>query len=199
MSLTTVSFMFIMATVNQMGGVLASAGVGVSAKLNGFTMLPPQAFSAAISAMVAQNMGAGKPDRAKKCLHVGISVSLIFGVISFAALLFYPREIIRLFTPDSDLISVTALYLKSFSLDCILVCFVFCLNGFFNGCGHTSFSMANNLLAAFLIRVPATWLLSRLHGASLFTIGFAAPLASVSSILIGVIYLRTGKWGKMDF
>jgi len=198
MSLTTVSFMFIMATVNQMSGVLGSAAIGVSAKLNGFTMLPPQAFSAAISAMVAQNMGAGRPDRAKKCLHVGISVSLVFGIISFGALLLYPREIIRMFTPERELIAVTALYLRSFSLDCILVCFVFCLNGFFNGCGHTYFSMGNNLLAAFLIRVPATWLFSRLPGATLFTIGFAAPLASVASIFIGIIYLKFGKWERLD-
>ncbi len=197
MSLTTVSFMFIMATVNQMGGVLASAAIGVSSKLNGFTMLPPIAFSAAISAMVAQNMGARRPKRARKCLYVGISVSLVFGILSFAALLLFPQNIIRIFTPDRDLISVTALYLKSFSLDCILVCFVFCLNGFFNGCGHTSFSMANNLLAAFLIRVPATWLLSRLPHADLFTIGFAAPLASVASITIGIIYLKMGYWKKL--
>lgn len=196
MSLTTVSFMFIMATVNQMGGVIASAAIGVSGRINGFTMLPPTAFSAAISAVVAQNMGARRPTRARTALYVGIAVSLAFGLISYAALFFFPEYLARIFTPDMALIEATSLYFRSFSLDCILVCFVFCMNGFFNGCGHTSFSMANNLLAAFLIRVPATWILSELPGANLFTVGFAAPLASFTSIIIGLLYLKFGKWHK---
>lgn len=196
MSLVTISFMFIMATVNQMGGVIASAAIGVTGKLNGFTMLPPIAFSAAISAMVAQNMGAGQPVRARKCLHVGIIVSLVFGIISYAALSFYPEFIVSVFTRDKPVIEATSLYLKSFSIDCILVCFVFCLNGFFNGCGHTTFSMVNSILASFLIRVPATWYISKIPEVTLFEIGFAAPMASFVSIIIGLIYLRKGEWAK---
>ncbi|MDD4159524.1 MAG: MATE family efflux transporter [Synergistaceae bacterium] len=194
MSMTTVSFMFIMATVSVMGGVVASAAIGITSKINGFTMLPPIAFSAAISAMVSQNMGAAQPQRAVKCLYVGISVTLIFGVISFALLQFFPEAAIKIFTPDAELITATSLYLKSFSIDCILVCFVFCLNGFFNGCGHTRFSMINNLMAAFLVRVPATWLLSNIPGADLFSVGFATPLSSLLSITIGIMYLRSQKW-----
>jgi putative MATE family efflux protein len=197
MSMTTVSFMFIMATVSVMGGVVASAAIGITSKINGFVMLPPIAFSAAISAMVSQNMGAGRPKRAIKCLYVGISVTLIFGVISFALLQFFSPAVIKIFTPDIELIRATSLYLKSFSIDCILVCFVFCLNGFFNGCGHTRFSMVNNLMAAFLIRVPATWLLSKIPGADLFSIGFATPMSSLLSITIGIIYLRSGRWKSL--
>ena len=70
--------------------------------------------------------------------------------------------------------------------------------GFFNGCGHTTFSMFNNVLAAFLIRVPATWLFSRLPHATLFHIGFAAPCASLASIFLGLYYLRKGKWKKSN-
>ena len=87
--------------------------------------------------------------------------ALEFGVVTFALLLLLsPEVVIRIFTPDSELIDATALYLKSFSIDCILVCFVFCMNGFFNGCGHTTFTMANNIFCAFAVRVPATWVLS---------------------------------------
>lgn len=197
MSMTTVSFMFIMATVSIMGGVVASAAIGITSKINGFVMLPPIAFSAAISAMVSQNMGANRPKRAIMCLYTGISVTLVFGVISFSLLQFFPGSVIGIFTPEIELMHATSQYLKSFSIDCILVCFVFCLNGFFNGCGHTRFSMVNNLMAAFFVRVPATWLLSRMPGADLFSVGFATPLSSVLSITIGIIYLRSGKWRKL--
>ena len=192
--LTSLSFMFIMATVNTMGGVVASAAIGVMGKINGFTMLPPVSFSAAISAMVAQNMGAKKLRRSRQCLYVGVLASLAFGIPTFIFLQFFPGAAIRVFTDDASLINAGTLYLRSFSVDCVLVCVVFCLNGFFNGCGHTTFSMANNVLAAFLIRVPATWFLSRMEDATLFNVGFAAPCASIISIFIGYYYLRLGKW-----
>ena len=196
--LTTVSFMFITATVNVMGGVVASAAIGVMGKLNGFTMLPPISFSAAISAMVAQNMGAHELRRSLKCMYTGVAASLAFGVPCFIFLQFFPHAAITVFTKDAALIRAGTLYLHSFSIDCMLVCVVFCLNGFFNGCGHTPFSMFNNVLAAFLIRVPATWLFSRLPHATLFHIGFAAPCASIASIFIGLLYLKKGKWQKSN-
>ncbi len=193
-SLTGISFIFILATVSKMGGVAGAAAIGITGKLNGFTMLPPTSFSAAISAMVAQNIRAGKPRRARTTMLSGLAISLAFGVVTFAVLFFFPEVVIRIFTPDRELIDATALYLKSFSVDCVLVCFVFCLNGFFNGCGHTTFTMANNIFSAFAVRVPATWILSGIAGASLFTVGFAAPLASLLTIIISLWFLKSGKW-----
>lgn len=192
-SLVMLSFLFIIAIVNSMG-VVASAAIGITQKIDTFTLLPPSAFSAAIAAMAAQNMGAGLPDRAKKCMHTGIWFSLAFGVLFFALMQLAPQAAMRVFTQDSGVILAGAGYLRSFSFDCILVCFVFCMNGFFNGCGHTTFTMFNNLLPTFLVRIPAAYLLSRIAGATLFEIGFAAPLASVVSVVFGFIYLKSGRW-----
>ncbi|MCR5336243.1 MAG: MATE family efflux transporter [Synergistes sp.] len=195
-SMTSISFIFIMATVSRMGGVAASAAIGITSKINAFTMLPPMSFTGAISGTVAQNMGAGKPHRARTALFSGIAISLCFGIATFIGLFFFPKNVIRIFTPDKELISATALYLRSFSLDCILVCFVFCTNGFFNGCGKTAFTMLNNTFSAFAVRVPATWILSSIKGASLFSVGFAAPLASLQTILFSLLYFKSGRWKK---
>lgn len=195
-SLVIFSFLIITAIVNDMGGVVASATIGVTNKVNSFTLLPPGAFSAAIAAMVAQNMGASKPDRAKKCTIVGIFISLIFGIASFVLLQIAPQFVMGMFTPDTMVIQAGAEFLKAFSIDCVLVCFVFCMNGFFNGCGHTSFTMLNTLLPSFLIRVPVAYLFSKLTGATLFEIGFAAPIASVASVVMGLVYFKMGRWKK---
>ena len=42
-----------------------------------------------------------------------------------------------LFTPDAEVIRHGVLYLRTYSIDCILVTFVFTLNGFYAGCGRT--------------------------------------------------------------
>ena len=69
----------IAAIVNSLG-VIASAGVGVAEKLCGFIMLAPSSFGQSLSAFVAQNIGAGRKDRAKKAMLYGMGSSLCCGV-----------------------------------------------------------------------------------------------------------------------
>ena len=62
-----ISFLIITAIVNGMG-LVASAAVGVVEKLLVFAFLPLTAFSSAVAAMTAQNIGAGRRDRAVRVL-----------------------------------------------------------------------------------------------------------------------------------
>ena len=79
--MVSLSFLFIFTIVNSMG-VSASAGYGICAKINGFAMLPAMAFSMALSATTAQNMGAGKPHRAIHTLWLGIGYTFSFGAVA---------------------------------------------------------------------------------------------------------------------
>lgn len=72
--LVGISFLIIMAIVNQFG-VVASAGVGIAEKLCGFIMLVPIAFEQGLASVIAQNYGAGKFRRAEKILAHCIFVS----------------------------------------------------------------------------------------------------------------------------
>ena len=78
--LVNISFLIITAIVNSLG-LIASAAVGVVEKLIVFSMLPTTAFAAALSAITAQHHGADMMTRARKCLHISIGLSLVFGII----------------------------------------------------------------------------------------------------------------------
>lgn len=80
--LVGVSFLVILAIVNSLG-LLQSAGMGIAEKVCAFVMLLPSAFSQSVSAFVAQNTGAGKPERAKKALRYSVAVSLCISVFVF--------------------------------------------------------------------------------------------------------------------
>lgn len=191
--LINISFLVITAVINTMG-LTASAAVGVVEKIIVFTMLPTIAFASAIAAMTAQNMGAGKPDRAKKCLYAGIGYSLIFGIGFYAYSQLSPTSLTALFSNDTAVIQMAALYLKSYSIDCILVCFVFCMNSFFVGCSHSMFPMIHSLMATFIIRIPIAFYLSKLAGTTLYEIGFASPLATFVSMVMCILYMSSKKW-----
>ena len=139
--------------------------------------------------MAAQNFGAGKADRARKCLTLGIIYSLVVEVIVTAFCLMFPEMLASLITKDAQVIEASALYLMTYGLDCILVCFVFCFNGYFNGCGNTVFTMAHSLATTFFVRIPVAFFASRIPGATLFHVGFAAPMASLVSIVMCILYM----------
>lgn len=193
-SLVNISFLIITSILNSKG-LTASAAVGVVEKVICFAMLPPSALSAAIAAMTAQNVGAARPDRAKTCVLFGIAFTV---AIETAVVLFSElgggKLLLAIFSNDAEVIDAGFVYMRSYVIDCMLVCFVFCLNGFFNGCGKTLFTMCHSLVATFAIRVPFAFLMSVLPGTGLFEIGLAAPVASVFSIAACLIYLATGRW-----
>jgi len=192
-SMVQMSFMILLSLANSIG-VDASAGYGAANRLNGFTMLPAFSFAMALTPIVAQNMGAKKRLRAKYTLYAAIGYTFIFGLICLIWQQIAPESAIRIFTKDVNVVREGASYLKSFSFDLIIVPFVFCSNAFFNGCGHTTFSMTNNLIATLLIRVPLAFLITGIFGKTLFNLGMAAPVASLCSVVIAIIYLKLGYW-----
>jgi len=187
------SFLIISAIINTMG-LIASAAVGVTEKIMAFAFLPPDAFAAAVAAMTAQNIGAGKPQRALQALKWSIMFSLVFGLAVCAFANLFPGVLPAIFTTDGQVIRAAGLYMRTYSIDCILVAFVFSFNNYFSGCGNAVISMIHNVIATFAVRIPVTLLMSRLEGASLLHMGLAAPAASLLSVLIcGWYFLRLRK------
>ena len=177
------SFLIITAIINTMG-LIASAAVGVTEKIMAFAFLPPDAFAAAVAAMTAQNIGAGKPERALQSLKWSIGFSLAFGLLVCGFANLFPEVLPAIFTTDGEVIRAAGLYMRTYSVDCILVAFVFSFNNYFSGCGNAVISMIHNVIATFAVRIPVTLVMSRLPGASLLHMGLAAPAASLLSIFI---------------
>lgn len=192
------SFLIIVAIVNNMG-VTASAGVGVADKICGIIMLITMAFMQAMSAFVAQNMGAGKPERAKKALLYGICTSLAVGILVGLFTFFRGDWLSMVFARDSEIIAASWEYLKAYAIDCFFTSILFCMTGFFNGLGKTTFVMAQALVGAFFVRVPVALLMSREVPPSLFHLGLSTPASSCIQVVMCVIYFAIlKKRGEID-
>ncbi len=194
-SLVNFSFLFISAIANAMG-VVASAAVGVAAKFESFAMLPAGAFSGAIASIAAQNIGAGKPERAKKSLNASILLAFCSALVFFLWSQLFPTSILQIFRAGPAVAAAGAQYLRTFSFDFLLVAFGFCQNGFLNGCGRTTFTMVNGVFATLVLRVPLAYALSKWIPSSLLGIGLAAPAATLVSVTVAFFYMRTGRWQK---
>lgn len=185
--LVSVSFLAVTSIINTLG-VYASAAVGIVEKITGIIMLVPISFGQALAAFTAQNYGAKKLDRAKNGLFVAIGLSLLisFGMAYIAA--FEGQILTRLFTTEPKTTELGLQYLQAYAIDTIQVPFIFCMAGYFNGCGKTRFVMIQAITGALLIRIPLAYLLSKIANGSLFIVGLATPASTFIQIILCVGY-----------
>ena len=196
--LVSISFLVITAIVNGLG-LTASAGVGVAEKLCGFLMLTASAYMQSMSAFVAQNIGAGKADRARKALWCGIGSSLAVGAFMCVVTFLYGDVMAGIFAKDPEVILAAADYLKAYAIDCLFTAFLFCFIGYFNGWSCTVFVMIQGIVGAFGVRLPVSWFMSRQPWATLFHIGLATPASTlVQIVLCGIYFMHLRKRQKTE-
>lgn len=58
------------------------------------------------------------------------------------------------------------------------------------------FPMIHSIIATFIIRIPVSYLLSKMANITLYEMGFAAPGATLVSLIMCVVYFYSGRWKK---
>ncbi|SFB32511.1 putative efflux protein, MATE family [Acetitomaculum ruminis DSM 5522] len=179
-----VAFLIITAIANSRG-LVASASVGIVEKIISFLFLVPSAMLSSISAIAAQNRGAGFHDRGRKTLYYGMIVGMVYGLIVSLACIVFATPILRAFSSQDEAVVVEGVsYLKSYVFDVVFASFHFCFSGYFCAYSKSGISFLHNILSAVLVRIPGAYLASVYFTDSLFYMGLAAPLGSIFSTLI---------------
>lgn len=186
--LTRVSFLILTAILNSLG-LVASASIGISEKLFLFLSIIPISFMSALSAFVAQNIGAGNSERAYKSLKISVAISFVFGILTFIATFFFPEILAAAFEKNPEVIASAARYQRGCAAEHIFISVFFCMLGYFNGLGKTDFVMIQGIFTAFAVRIPLSYLLSRGSSPDLFKIGLAVPASALVSFIMCLVYL----------
>lgn len=191
--LIQVSFLVITMIANRRG-VDVAAAVGIVEKVISFLFLIPSAMLSTVSAVTAQNAGAGFHDRGRQTLRYGVTICVIFGIIVFVLCQPLSPAILTLFDRDEpEVIRLGAQYLRTYSLDCVFAGIHFCFSGYFSAYGKSIYSFIHNIVSIILVRIPGAWLASVLWPATLYPMGLAAPLGSLLSAVICLILYRRSK------
>lgn len=145
-----ISFLFI-TTIANSRGVAAAASVGIVEKIITFLFLVPSAMLSSISAIAAQNVGAGRGDRAKQTLWYGMAIAVSFGVIVTVAMQFIAPSVLGLFTSEEAVVVMGTQYIRAYIMDCIFAGMHFCFSGFFCAYGKSMLSFIQNFIAIVLV------------------------------------------------
>lgn len=208
-TLVSFSFMVLTGIANVVASdpLIGSTALSIAGKVNSIAILPSMAMQASVSSMVGQNIGAGKPERAKKTMNVAIVCAFAMSALVFVLVNLFPHQIVGIFLGSQESEELTgellrqcvdqsATYLQYVSWDYLLTSILFCINGLAMGVGQTLFSMCNGIASSLLLRIPAAYIFGSVLGMGLAGVGLAAPTATCGGLIIAVIYLMTGSWKR---
>ena len=154
---------------------------------------PISVLMQSMASFVSQNIGAGKKKRAKQSMFTGIGVGLAVGCVVFILVMFKGDMLAGIFSTDAEVISNAFDYLKGFAPETIVTAILFSMIGYFNGNNKTVWVMIQGLIQTLLVRLPLAYFMSIQPDANLTKIGLAAPVATVTGIILNVgfyIYLN---------
>ena len=169
-----------------MRGLTAATAVGIVEKIIGFMFLVPSALLSAVSAMTAQNLGAGNRERARLILRYGIIITSVYGLICGIYNQFLPETLVGLFTKDDAVLLDGCEYLMSYSFDVLFAGIHFCFSGFFCAYGYSLISFLHNCASILLMRIPIAYFGSTYFENTLLPMGIASPAGSALSVGICV-------------
>lgn len=190
------SSMLVVTTLVNTFGAAVVAAFGAAGRLDQFAFLPAMSVSLAVSALVGQNLGAGKRERVREIVRwsSGLTAS-ITGIISLVAI-FAPTWLIRIFTDDPGVLAEGARYLRIVGLNYVPLALMFIITGVLRGAGDTLVSMLISFFTLWVIRVPLAWGLSYGLGMGVSGTWWSIVISTCTGLVLNWLYYRTGKWQR---
>ena len=189
--LIQIAFIIITVIANRRG-LNDAAAVGIVEKIISFLFLVPSSMLSTVSALGAENIGAGKPERARLTLRYAAFIAVCFGTCMVILMQFAAEPVVSLFTDSTqsdgaEVIRLGGQYMRGYVWDCIFAGVHFSFSGYFCACGRSGLSFLHNISAILLVRVPGVYLTSLFFPDSLFPMGLATSMGSLLSVIICVI------------
>lgn len=196
-----IAFIVITIIANRRG-LNDAAAVGIVEKMISLFFLVPSSMLSTVSALSAQNIGAGKHERASQTLLCAMSITVFYGIVISVLMQFLGGSTVRLFSDNADVVRLGSQYLHSYIWDAIFAGIHFCFSGYFCAYGLSGISFMHNLAAIICARIPIAYLASRQYPDTLFPMGFAAPAGSFLSVIIctgAFVWMKHGKHAEKLF
>jgi Na+-driven multidrug efflux pump len=174
-------------------GEAAVAGFGAAGRLQSFVIVPLLGLSGAIGAIVGQNWGARRFDRAREATLYAAGFCVVWGLLVAILMMAAGASLARVFTDDPAVVAEFDLYLKIAAWGYAGFGLLIVGNGIMNAVDKAAFALVQSVARVFLVMLPVALMLQPGMGsAAIFTAELAANLfGGVSAILlVRHIFLR---------
>ncbi|HLB28405.1 MAG TPA: MATE family efflux transporter [Dehalococcoidales bacterium] len=174
-------------------GDIAMAGYGMTRRLEMFANFGGMGVGQATGIMVGQNLGAKRPDRARRSVAWGLVFVTAFKLIIAIPLVVFPTFVVLAFTKEPAVVSLTTDWLRILALAAVFMGLGVVFQQSFNVAGDTLTVMMVTLAEVF-IEVPLGWLLSHPLGFGPLGIAWGNVIGMVLRASIFVPLYFRGRW-----
>ena len=190
-SVNSICFLILQRLINSFGAP-SIEGYAAMLKLEQFAHIPSQSLNTAIASFAGQNIGAGKPERARAGYRAAVGMGISFSLAISALVLLFDTRLLSLFAITGE-----ALRRGTEHLD-ILMFFIWVntitniTNGFLQGAGDVKLPAVSTFVNL-AVRLSLSYLLA------LTPVGFrcyyvSMPPAWILQNLVVTLRYRSGKW-----
>lgn len=192
-SFVSVGNIFIQSLVNSFGSSVI-AGYSAAIKLNTFSITCFSTLGNGVSSFTAQNLGAGRVDRAKKGLRAGVQMGLLTAIPFFIAFFIFGQNMVQLFMSDDAsavAFNTGITFLKIVSPFYFVISIKLVVDGMLRGAG-AMFSFMVATFTDLVLRVILSYILAAAFGAT--GIWLSWPIGWFIATVLSVFFYWRGKW-----
>lgn len=192
-SAISISALFVNSFINSYG-VVASAITGVGQKLNMVTGVITMALSSAGSAMIGQNVGAGKYERVSGIIKYALILNCSFAFLLSFIMFFWPDAMFSIFSTEEAVLELAATYSTVVILNYFANAVRSPFMALINGLGHGRLALIIGLMDGIVARVGLAVLLGIVLNYGIWGFWYGSAIAGYVPALIGAVYFLSGKW-----
>jgi putative MATE family efflux protein len=192
--------LIVVAIVTTVGGAPGLTAYYLGWQIATLAFVPPQGLSGAATSIVGQNLGADKPERARRVVWLGVAIALVglsaLGVVQWLL----PEFFARLFVPglSGDALAYSTEYLRVLAYGYPALGAIYTLEAGFNGASRTKVSMYSTLLQYWTVRLPIAAVGAFVLMAGMSAVFWAVTLSNIAAALgLGVYYWRSTSNGML--
>jgi putative MATE family efflux protein len=195
-AITGVTFSLIYVAVTRTTtrfGTPALAAIGIGHRVESWIYMASVGFGAAAAAIVAQNMGAGKIDRARRTGWITVGYATIPGLVLALASVLVAEDLAALFTSDPAVIREGSRYLQIAAVSNLVIACEIVLEAAMGGAGYTLPPMLTSTVLT-ASRIPiAAWAASQWGTSGIWwTISVTAAARGLAMVALW----RIGRWSR---
>ena len=192
MAVTSIAGVIMIGLVNR-EGLMAAAAYGALLQIWSYIQMPAFAISTAVSAMVAQNVGAGRHDRVEPVTMAGVYANILMTGVLTCLLLLFDGPLLSLFLGhDSPAVPIAEHVQLIVTWSYILVGITMVLTGTMRSYGAVILPLIVMVIAMYPARIGFYWLTHRWLGGE--AVWWAFTAGSVISVILTWLAYSRGSW-----
>jgi putative MATE family efflux protein len=192
---TAVGFAIMNSALARIGTVVLGA-FGIGNAFISIVLMPSMGLGMATATFVGQNLGAEKPDRARKSAWAGIRLSTTVLCLAAVFVYVFRSDLIRFFLSDPEVVQAGSDMLRLTALAFPFMGIIQVVMGVYQGSGHTLYSMFFGLFRLWALRVPLVYILSFSLAMGAQGVWWAMLVSNFVTAGVSLSFFLSGNWAK---